>query len=132
MRQGPKTSERPLILVVEDHKDARDLCAAFLRHEGFRVVTAKDGRQGRDQALQLRPDLIVMDLALPAIDGASVTRILRNHERTASIPVIAVTAYDPVSFGERAIAAGCERFHQKPLVLENLVKDIRQLISKTA
>ena len=121
-------SRLPLVLIVEDHAGIRDICATILKNEGFRVAIAKDGREAHDRALRLRPNLIVMDLALPVIDGASVTRILKQKDETSRIPVIAISAYDSEDSRNRAISAGCDSFLSKPFEIDDLLREIHRVM----
>lgn len=125
-----RKSKRPVILLVEDHGDVREICRTVLRNEGFHVVAARDGREGLQRAQRLRPDLIVMDLAMPAPDGLEVTRILKASAETASVPIIAVSAYDPSHARERAMAAGCQAFLPKPFEIDDLLGEVNRLIGR--
>ena len=125
---SPK-KETPLILVVEDYSDAREMYAAFLKVSGFRVVEAQNGIEAVQKGIRLRPDIILMDLALPRLDGWEATRRLKANERTRDIPVIALTGHALARHAERAIRAGCDSFIAKPCLLEALLVEIKRLLS---
>lgn len=118
----------PLILVVDDFEDNRDMYAQFLRFSGFRVEEAVDGREALDKAFATLPDLIVMDLSLPGLDGWEATRRLKKDDRTRHIPVIAVTGHALAGHSEGAREAGCDAFVTKPCVPADLVTQIRKML----
>lgn len=105
---------RPLVLVVDDNPDGRAICREFLRLEGYEVETASDGQEGLDRAFELLPDLILMDLSLPRLDGLEVTRRLSADGRTRDIPVIALTAHALTITRDEALEAGCAEVITKP------------------
>ncbi len=117
----PKTK---LILVVDDVADNRDMYAQFLSYKGFQVALAGDGQEGFDKALQLLPDLIVMDLSLPVMDGWEAIRQLKRNQSTKPIPVIALTAHAQEDVAGGAREAGCDGFLTKPCPPDELVKKI--------
>jgi two-component system, cell cycle response regulator DivK len=114
-------SERPLILLVEDFEDAREMYRDYLEFSGFRVETASDGRAAIAKARQHRPDLILMDLSLPGMDGWEATRCLKNDPETASLTIVALSAHALALEGQRARAAGCDGFIAKPCLPADLV-----------
>jgi CheY-like chemotaxis protein len=117
---------RPVVLVVDDDKDARTIYALYLRKKGCRVLTAADGLAAIVRALRHRPDVIVMDLAMPRLDGWAATRRLRARRATAETPIIALSA---VARGrEGAHAAGCNAFLAKPCLPELLWCEIRVIL----
>jgi CheY-like chemotaxis protein len=118
------------ILLVEDNEMNRDMLSRRLERKGYRVVTAVDGRQGVDLALQQRPDLILMDLSLPVLDGWEATRLLKGSPDTVHIPVIALTAHAMASDQEKAFEAGCDDFDTKPVDLERLLEKMRVALNK--
>jgi two-component system, cell cycle response regulator DivK len=124
--------EAPLVLVVDDYDDGREMCAEYLAFSGFRVAQARDGFQALEQALTLRPSVILMDLSLPGIDGWEVTRRLKGHHATRHIPVVALTAHALASDAQRAQEAGCDSFVTKPCLPDSLVLEIRRLLGLTA
>jgi two-component system cell cycle response regulator DivK len=119
-------STAPLILVVDDHEDSRTSCAMCLCLRGFRVATAEDGEQALTQAAHLLPDLILMDLSLPVLDGLEATRRLRKAERTRHIPVVAMTGHTLRE--SQARAAGCVAVFIKPIGPVELEAEIRRLL----
>jgi len=126
----PAASREPLLLVVDDTADARDFWAAYLEIRGYRVVIAADGLDALAQAVETRPDLIVMDLSMPRLDGWEATRRLKSDPRTAAIPVIAFTAHDAGSLHDEARAAGCATVVTKPVNPRDLDDQIRALLAQ--
>ena len=116
----------PLVLVVDDDRDARVIYGSYLRAMGCRVVTARDGVAAIVKATQRRPDVIVMDLAMPAMDGWTATRLLRHETTTRDVPIVAVTAAPTSRDGARR--AGCNAFLAKPCLPELLWWEIRALL----
>jgi two-component system, cell cycle response regulator DivK len=115
---------KPLILVVEDFDDAREMYRDYLEFSGFRVETARDGREAIDKTRELRPDLVLMDLSLPGLDGWEATRLLKAAPDTSNILIIALSAHALAAEGERARAAGCDGFIAKPCLPPDLVREI--------
>ena len=115
---------KPLILVVEDFDDAREMYRDYLEFSGFRVETARDGREAIDKTRKLRPDLVLMDLSLPGLDGWEATRLLKAAPDTSGILIIALSAHALATEGERARAAGCDGFIAKPCLPPDLVREI--------
>ena len=115
----------PLILVVEDYTDSRTLLSSLLRAKGYKVVEARDGREGLRQANRITPDLILMDLAMPEMDGVEATRQLRLRNTLARTPIFAISAYATVDVKQDAMAAGCAEVFPKPLEIEKLLGKIR-------
>jgi two-component system, cell cycle response regulator DivK len=122
------TAEAPLILVVDDFADNREMYAEYLRFSGYRADEARDGHEALDKAVRLRPDLIVMDLSLPGVDGWEVTRRLKTDTRTKAIPVIAVTGFALGRHASEAREAGCDHFLTKPCTPDALVAAIRRVL----
>ena len=118
----------PLILVVEDFDDAREMYRDYLEFAGFRVETARDGREAIEKARALQPDLILMDLSLPGIDGWEATRLLKAAPETRQIIIIALSAHALATEGERARAAGCDGFIAKPCLPPDLVHEITKYL----
>src|SRR2546421_2065189 len=117
---------RPLILVVDDDLDARTIYRQYLKHVGCRVVTARDGLSALDKAVQHRPDVIVMDLAMPRLDGWEATKRLKRTKLTRKIPVIVLSAVQ--MSGDGARAAGCDAFLAKPCSPELLWGEVRLML----
>jgi len=121
--------KRPLVLVVEDYQDAREMYAAYLQFAGFRVAEATNGLEAIEQSLELRPDIILMDLALPKVDGWEATRRLKEDERTRHIPIVALTGHALAGHAEGARQAGCDAFVTKPCLPDALVAEIRRMLA---
>ncbi len=120
----------PRLLLIEDNDLNRDALGRLLARHGHTVLGARDGAEGVELALQALPDLILMDLGLPLIDGHEATRMIRGTPATARIPVIALTAHAMDSDREQALAAGCDAFETKPVVLPRLLATIEALLSR--
>jgi two-component system, cell cycle response regulator DivK len=117
------------ILCVEDNEDNIYLVKMRLEMiEGFDITVAKDGAEGVNLAATDPPDLILMDLNLPVMDGWEAARRLKADQRTASIPIIALTAHAMAGDRERALAAGCDEFDTKPIDFDRLAQKIRTLL----
>jgi CheY-like chemotaxis protein len=128
---GPATTElAPLVLVIEDYEDARQLYAEVLTWSGFRVEQADNGLVGVAEANRLLPDLILMDLALPGIDGWEATRRLKQAERTSAIPIVAVTGHVSSESIASALATGCDAYLTKPCRPDALVQEVRRLLAR--
>jgi len=117
------------ILVVEDNVFNRDLIQRFLEPEGFEVVVAHDGADGLARAVADKPDLVLMDMSLPVVDGWEATRRMKADPATARIPVIALTAHAMLGDREKALDAGCDYYDTKPIDIERLLTKIRALLS---
>jgi CheY-like chemotaxis protein len=118
----------PRILLVEDNEMNRDMLSRRLGRNGFEIVIAVDGGQGVSLATSEKPDLILMDMSLPVIDGWEATRRIKSNAATRSIPVIALTAHALVEDREKALAAGCDDFDTKPVELPRLLEKIKRLL----
>jgi CheY-like chemotaxis protein len=118
----------PKILLVEDNEMNRDMLSRRLNRNGFEVVIAVNGQDGVDLAGSTRPDLILMDMSLPVLDGWEATKLVKSNPDTARIPVIALTAHAMVHDRERAMAAGCDEFDTKPIELPRLLEKINSLL----
>ena len=116
------------ILLVEDNDINADMLGRRLTRRGFAVVRAADGLQAVELAQSEHPDLILMDMSLPEIDGWEATRRVKGDAATATIPVIALTAHAMVSDRERCLAAGCNEFETKPVDLERLLQKMTALL----
>ncbi len=119
---------QPLILVVEDYPDAREMYAEYLRFSGFRVAEARNGEEALARARQEVPDVVLMDLALPLMDGWEATRRLKSDPRTASTLVVALTGHALAGHAEGARRAGCDAFVTKPCLPDDLVNRIRAVL----
>jgi two-component system cell cycle response regulator DivK len=116
------------ILYIEDNDDNVYMLTRRLWKRGFEIKVAADGKQGMEMARAERPDLILMDLELPTLDGWEAARLLKKASETNPIPIIALSAHTMVGDRERALAAGCDDYDAKPVVLERLLKKIRTLL----
>jgi two-component system, cell cycle response regulator DivK len=126
---GPKR-DRQLVLVVEDYQDAREMYAAYLQFSGFDVAEAGNGIEAVDKTIELLPDIVLMDLALPRMDGWEATRRLKSDPRTRHIPVVALTGHALAGHAEGAREAGCDSFVTKPCLPDALVTEIRRLLDQ--
>jgi len=122
------TLKQPKVLLVEDNEMNRDMLSRRLARQGFQVVLAIDGEQGVAMAERVLPDLILMDMSLPVLDGWEATRRLKAHEATRDIPVIALTAHAMSGDRERAIEAGCEDYDTKPIEMPRLLEKIGRIL----
>ena len=122
------TETKPLVLVVEDYQDAREMYVAYLQFSGYRVAEATNGVEAIEQANQLLPDIILMDLALPKMDGWEATRRLKSEDRTRNIPIVALTGHALAGHAEGARQAGCDSFVTKPCLPDALVAEIKRML----
>jgi two-component system, cell cycle response regulator DivK len=120
----------PTVLVIEDNQDNVDVMTRFLQREGYRVLHAADGSRGVALAKSGDPDLILMDLSLPEMNGWEATAAIRAHPGTASVPIIAVTAHAFAEDVSRAMEAGCDSYETKPLVYPRLMRKIRTMLGE--
>src|SRR5205809_2219046 len=121
---------RPLILVVEDQEELRRLYAEQLSLSGFDVIEANNGEDAISHTSLHAPDVVLMDLSLPILDGWEATRRLKADARTAHIPVVALTAHDGSGELQRATSAGCDWFVPKPCPPDALITELRRVLSK--
>jgi two-component system, cell cycle response regulator DivK len=119
------------ILLVEDNELNRDMLSRRLVRNGFEVIIAIDGEQGISMAQSQRPDLILMDMSLPALDGWEATRRVRTDEATSAIPIIALTAHAMSGDREKAIEAGCDDYDTKPIEMARLLGKINALLARS-
>ena len=119
------------ILLVEDNEMNRDMLARRLTRHGYDVVFAEDGQQAIERAISERPDLVLMDLSLPVIDGWEATRRLRADPRNEGLRVLALSAHTMPGDREKAIAAGCDDYDVKPVDLPRLLEKIRVLLAES-
>lgn len=117
----------PTLLLIEDNEQNRYLATFLLERHGYRVVSAPDGARGVELARTLVPGLILLDIQLPTMDGYAVARALREIESLRGIPIIAVTSYAMVGDREKALAAGCTGYLEKPINPDTFVAEIEQL-----
>ena len=121
----------PKILLIEDNEANRDMLSRRLQRRGYEVVEALDGQQGVTLAQSEAPDLILMDMSLPGLDGWEATRRLKADSATESIPVIALTAHAMTSDRDRALEAGCNDYDTKPVELPRLLSKIEALVGSS-
>ena len=122
--------ERPCVLLVDDYPDAREMYSEYLQYSGFDVIEAGNGIEALQLAIERDPDIILMDLSLPVMDGWEATRRLKADRRTARIPVVALTGHALAGISEGARRAGCDAFVTKPCLPEDLVKEIRKVLDQ--
>ena len=120
----------PKILLVEDNEMNRDMLSRRLQRRGYNVVTAHDGEQGHLLASSEEPDLILMDISLPEMNGWEVTRLLKANETTRHIPIIALTAHALVTDREKAFESGCDDYDTKPVEFKRLSEKIENLLAE--
>ena len=122
----------PLVLIVDDYQDAREMYAEYLEFSGFRVAQARNGLEAVEQAIALRPDVILMDLSLPIMDGWEATRRLKEDARTHAIPVVALTGHALDGHSREAREAGCEAYVTKPCLPDALLREVRRVLKAEA
>ena len=120
----------PKILLIEDNEQNRDALARRLQRRGYDVIMAVDGQEGITMAQSEVPDLILMDLNLPDVDGWEATRIIKGAPETQTIPIMAMTAHAIAGDQERALQAGCDDYHAKPVEFPRLLEQIETLLKK--
>jgi CheY-like chemotaxis protein len=118
----------PKILIVEDNEDNRDSLGRQLEHNGFEIVTARNGKEGVALAQSEKPDLVLMDMHMPELDGWEATRQIKAVVETQNLPVIALTAHSMAGDRDRAIEVGCAEYHTKPVDLPTLLTQIEALL----
>ena len=123
----PNEAQRT-ILVVDDFDDTRLLLRTWLQKRGFRVVEAENGNRAVAAAERIRPDLIIMDVEMPELDGLAATRKIRELKNLASVPIVAVSAYGADQYRDHALAAGCNEYVSTPFEPDELERLIRSLI----
>ena len=117
------------VLLVEDNEANADMLSRRLTRQGFEVRLATDGLQAVEQALRERPDLILMDISLPKIDGWEATRRLKADAATAGVPIVALTAHAMVADRQKCLDAGCDEFETKPIDLKRLLEKMQTLLA---
>ena len=116
------------ILLVEDNEMNRDMLSRRLKRRGYEVSIAVNGQEGIDMTIDENPDIVLMDMSLPVIDGWEATRQLKNNPQTQSIPIMALTAHAMSGDREKALEAGCDDYDTKPIDLKRLLKKIENLL----
>lgn len=125
---GKPVKPAPLVLIVDDNLDAREMYAMYLEHEGFRSTEAGDGRAAIDEAKRVKPDLILMDATMPQLDGWEAARLLKADPETKAIPLIMLTAHAFAEHRDRAAAVGADGFLAKPVLPDDLAREIRKML----
>jgi two-component system cell cycle response regulator DivK len=118
----------PIILLVEDNEMNRDMLTRRLERKGYTVITAEDGGQGKEMAHSGSPDIILMDMSLPVMNGWEVTRLLKSDVATKHIPIIALTAHALATDRAKALEAGCDDYDTKPVDFARLMEKIDSLL----
>jgi CheY-like chemotaxis protein len=118
------------ILVVEDNMDTYELVHFILERNGFETFQAVNGREGVNAALKQKPDLIIMDMSMPEMDGWTATDLIKKDAQTSSIPLIALTAHALPGDRQRAMDVGCDEYVTKPMDLDDLVETIKYWVDK--
>ncbi len=129
-RMTEQAEATPTVLVVEDFEDNRFMMRRLLEMSGYRVVEAVNGEQAVETAARERPDLILMDLSLPKLDGLAATRRIRQHDELARTPIVAVSAHDTTDFHADALAAGCDEYVTKPIDFDQLESLLKRLLNR--
>ena len=117
------------ILIVEDNEMNRDMLSRRLQRKGFEVVMAEDGQQGVDMSKSENPDVILMDLGLPVMDGWQATTTIKAEESTKNIPIIVLTAHAMAGDREKALDAGADEYDTKPIEFKRLLRKIKEFLS---
>lgn len=123
-------STPPVVLVVEDFEDNRFMMRRLLEMSGYRVLEAVNGEEAVELAQSARPQLILMDLSLPQLDGLAATRRIRQHAELRDVPIVAVSAHDTADFHADALAAGCNDYVTKPIDFDQLEALLSRLLPK--
>ena len=118
------------ILLVEDHEEIWDFLSRRLKRRGYDVVVAVDGQEGVDKARGEHPDVILLDMNLPVMDGWTVARTLKADEAMRGVPIIALTAHAMSTDKEKALAAGCDDYHPKPVDFPQLIVQIDAMLAR--
>ena len=121
--------KKPLVLVVDDFADNREMYSEYLSFSGYDVIEARNGKEAVEAAQARLPDIIIMDLSLPVMDGWEATRRLKADERTKKIPVVALTGHALAGHSKGAGDAGCDSFLSKPCLPEQLVAEIKRMLA---
>jgi CheY-like chemotaxis protein len=128
MSLATEIPRKPLVLVVDDFADNREMYSEYLSYSGYEVIEAKNGVEALEAAQTKSPDIIIMDLSLPVMDGWEATRRLKADERTRKIPVVALTGHALAGHSKGARDAGCDSFLAKPCLPDQLVAEIKRML----
>lgn len=123
------SARKPLVLVVDDFADNREMYSEYLSFSGYDVIEARNGKEALEAAQERLPDIIIMDLSLPVMDGWEATRRLKADARTRQIPVVALTGHALAGHSTGAREAGCDAFLAKPCLPDQLVAEIRRMLA---
>lgn len=115
------------VLIVEDYADVRAMMKFFIKRQGYQVIEAGDGYEAIEKVKEHHPDLILMDLAMPIMDGVTATEIIRDFYDTEKVPIIALTAYGEI-YQQKAIKAGCNQVINKPVEFDNIEPLLKQYL----
>ena len=115
------------VLIVEDYADIRAMMKFFVKHQGYQVIEAGDGYEAIEKVKEHHPDLILMDIAMPVLDGVTATEIIRDFYDTKNVPIIALTAYDEL-YQQKAIKAGCNEVISKPIEFDKIEPLLKQYL----
>jgi two-component system cell cycle response regulator DivK len=129
MGTGTDSTKRATILLVDDSADNRQMYAEFLAYCGFTVIEAADGAEAIAKAIEFRPDVVVMDLSLPVIDGWEATRRIKGDARTGHIPIVALTGHTLEGYLRSAREAGCDRLLAKPSLPDELLAAVKEILA---
>jgi len=129
MTETSEATRKPLVLVVDDFADNREMYSEYLSFSGYDVIEAKNGKEAIEAAQERLPDIIIMDLSLPVMDGWEATRRLKADDRTRGIPVVALTGHALAGHSKGAKEAGCDSFLAKPCLPDQLVTEIRRMLA---
>ena len=130
MSRTTRPGYKPLVLVADDFDDVREMYAEFLEFAGYRVLQARTGAEALDAARASSPDVILMDVTMPGLDGFTATTLLRRETRFATTPILMLTAHVFAEHEERARAAGCSGFIRKPCLPDDLVRRVQQALHR--
>jgi two-component system cell cycle response regulator DivK len=124
----PRSRRAGLVLIVDDSRDARELYGMYLHHVGFSVRAVADGEAAVAAAVEMRPDVVVMDLSMPTVDGIAATQRIRQNPRTRDVPVILLTGFPQKAIERGALEAGVDVFLTKPCLPEDLEAHVRRVL----
>jgi CheY-like chemotaxis protein len=119
----------PTILLIEDNEASRDALSRRLERRGYNVVTASDGEQGVSMAKSENPDILLMDMNMPVLDGWQAARMIKSNDKTQHLPIIGLTAHAMSGDREKALAAGCVDYHTKPVDFAQLINQIEAVLT---
>jgi two-component system, cell cycle response regulator DivK len=128
---GPGGVNYPVVLIVDDHDDTREMLKTLLGMVGCHAIEAEDGEQALDAAENLHPDLILLDMKMPRLDGLTVTHLIRSHPNLHEVPIVAVTGNAKPQFQEEALRAGCNYCLVKPIDFDRL-EELIQILTRSA